>query len=195
MRPFLAVAQTTLRHPDTSEQYPFLGLFTTVDLPRGSFLGFYSGEFRSGTYHGKNSYVFQLSDVHIRPKQTRKGVDAAKYPLAMCNEPPPGRRANVFTSEISRAKDAIPTLPVGAKIAALGFFTCEDVARGQELFVHYGNAYDRRHYANPKGVSDLLTLVGGKGFIKKGERETPVHMIRAFGLHPYIDGECYDEYE
>ena len=69
IRPFLAVAQTTLRDPTNGEQYPFMGLYAGRDLPKGTFLGFYSGDIKDGDYNGKDSYVFQLSDVYIKPKK------------------------------------------------------------------------------------------------------------------------------
>lgn len=192
VRPFLAVAQTTLHGPDGT-RYPFMGLFTTVDLPKGSFLGFYSGEFKEGEYRGKDSYVFQLSDVYIKPRKTRRGVDAARYPLAMCNEPRPGETASVAVVEFSTARDVITSLPPSTKIAALGFFTCRDVRGGEELSVHYGTRYHRGHYANPDDV-DPLRLVGKPGRLLKAERQTPRHMAAAFG-HFYVDRECYIEYE
>ena len=193
IRPFLAVAQTTLRDPTSGEQYPFMGLYAGMDLPKGTFLGFYSGDIKDGDYTGKDSYVFQLSDVYIKPRKTRKGVDPVRYPLAMCNEPRPGETANVTTIEFSSAKDVIATLKPKTKIAALGFYTCRDVQGGEELFVHYGKRYHRGHYANPDGL-DPLDLVGKPGKLLKTERETPMQMAATFGLF-YVDKECYVEYE
>lgn len=192
VRPFLAVAQTTLQHPGTGARYPFHGLFTTVDLPAGAFLGFYNGVFKEGTYRGKDSYVFSTSDMYVKPKKTRGTVLGAAYPLAMANEPPRGSQANVMVVEFSRADGVVPQLPRKTRISALGFYTCRTVRAGEELFVHYGSAYYRGHYDNPHGVEDL---VGAPCSIKKAQRERPVDMAAAFGLQPYVPPECFVEYE
>lgn len=193
IRPFLATAQTTLRDPSTGEQYPFQGLYTTSDLPAGAFLGFYNGTFKDGSdYGGRNAYVFSLSYMHIIPRKTRGRVDARQYPLAMCNEPPPGTNASVAAVEHSNAAGVIPHLPPRTPIAALGFYTCRPVRAGDELFIHYGLDYHRGHYANPDGHTDARMLVGRPGFIRKRDRETPAQMAAHFGLH-YVDRECYVE--
>jgi len=190
LRPFLSVAQTTLVHPDTNARYPFDGLFTTVDLPKGAFLGFYSGSFRDGEYRGRDAYVFSLSTVHVRPRKSRGRVDPTRYPLAMCNEPAAGTDANVSAVEFSKARDVIPRLPPNTDIAAVAFYTCRAVKAGAELFVHYGGAYDRRHYVGYDPVADPATLVGRPCKVLKREREMPADMMRRFGLH-YVDPECY----
>lgn len=196
LRPFLAVAPTTLADPATGRPYPFSGLYTTVDLPKGAFLGFYNGVFKDGSYGGRDAYVFSLSEVHIRPgrprgKKSSGAVDPLRHPLAMCNEPPVGTRANVCAVEMTRAKDTLPGLPAKTRISALAFFTCRPVAGGQELFVHYGPQYHRGHYTPPPG-SDAV--VGEACYVAKPERETPMQMMQHFGLL-YVDPECYVVHE
>lgn len=194
LRPFLAVSQTTLKHPATHERYPFYGLFTTVDLPKGSFLGFYSGVFRDGEFRGRNAYVFSLSNAYIRPKKVKGQIDPTRYPLAMCNEPPVSTDANVCAVEFSKARGVIPQLPPTSSISALAFYTCRAVRAGEELFVHYGAHYDRSHYALYDDVDDPLELVGRPCKTLKAERELPMDMMQRFGLL-YVDKECYAELE
>ena len=190
IRPFLVFGRTALRDPETQEQYPFHGVFAGMDLPAGSFLGFYNGTFRDGEYRGKDAYTFSLSDMHIRPKKTKGAVDPTRYPLAMLNEPPPNVQANVFAIEFSKADGVLPFLAKRQSIAALGFYTCRRVAGGEELYVNYGSKYFRGHYKNPEGVAPN-SLVGPACMLKKNERETPAQMMEAFGLH-YVDKECYE---
>lgn len=204
IRPFLAVAQTTLRAPDGDARLPFNGLFTTVDLPAGAFLGFYSGTFRdlpAAGYRGRNHYAFSASDQYVVPRATLRSpegertVDPARYPLAMCNEPARGRAANVAVKEHTRAgAGVLPHLPTRTPIVALGFYTCRAVRAGEELFVHYGKAYTRTHYPNPTGLpaEELHKLVGAPCAPPR-ERETPQQMWQAFfpGTQMRPDGECY----
>jgi hypothetical protein len=192
LRPFLAVAQTTLTDPTTGECYPFNGLYTTVNLPKGSFLGFYNGDFEDGEFRGRDSYVFSLSNVHIRPQKVKGRIDSTRYPLAMCNEPPVSTVANVHVYEFSKAKGVIPQLKPTADVSALAFYTGRDVKGGAELFVHYGSHYDRSHYALYDQTENPLALVGRPCKTLKAERELPMDMMRHFGLM-YVDRECYVE--
>lgn len=198
LRPFLAVARTTLTSPVTGNQYPFHGLYATVDLPKGSFLGFYNGTFRHAGergYTGKDSYVFTTSNEYIVPKKTKGRVDPTRYPLAMLNEPPPGTTANVTAVEFVTAQHVIPQLAPRTKIAAIGFFACRAVAAGEELFVHYGARYNRRHYENPHDLPHD-ELVGKSCTLLKKERERPTDMTALFGLsHAHVDPECFVVYE
>ena len=194
LRPFLAVAQTTLKNPKTGKRYPFNGLFTTVHLRKGSFLGFYSGAFKDGEFRGRDAYVFSLSNVYIQPTKVKGRIDATRYPLAMCNEPPPSTDANVCAVEFSKARGVIPQLPPNTDISALAFYTCRDVKGGEELFVHYGSRYDRSHYDLYKKTANPLNLVGRPCKTLKAEREMPIDMMRYFGLM-YVDPECYVELE
>lgn len=193
IRPFLAVAQTTLTDPDTKERYPFDGLFAGRNIPAGGFLGFYNGNFKDGTYRGKGAYTFQLSDMYVMPKPDRRTgtVSSAEYPLAMCNEPPPGTTANVVQRELSTARHVIPQLPAKTGIAALGFYVCRDIRAGEELFLHYGTRYNRNHYkAHSNGE-----VVGAAGKIKVQFMELPTLMMEHFGLQPYVPPDCFREYE
>ena len=197
VRPLLAVAQTTLTSPVTGEAYPFLGLYATVDLPKGSFLGFYNGTFREIAKRDttRDGYVFATSNERITPRKTKGRVDPARYPLAMLNEPPPGTTANVTAVEFVTAQHVIPQLPPRTKIAAIGFFTCRFVAAGDELFVHYGAFYDRRKYENPHHLP-ADQLVGAPCTLLKKEREHPTDMAAMFGLsHARVDDECFVVYD
>ena len=188
------VGRTSLTDPSTGEQYPFMGLFSGIDLPAGAFLGFYNGKIKDGEYRGRDSYTLNVGSVHIKPPKKKGGVDPVKYPLAMINEPPTGTDANAFIVDFSKAKDVIPSLPKGQDIAAIGFYTCRAIKGGEELFVNYGTDYYRGKYPNPHNLEDLSKLVGGGCKLKKGERETPMQMMALFGLF-YVDKECYVELE
>lgn len=195
IRPFLAVAQTTLHDPETGNRYPFNGLFAGQFLPKGSFLGFYNGDFKDGHFKGKaGAYVFQMSDMFIVPRKKNKTISSFEYPLAMCNEPEPGSVANVTQHEFTKAKDVVPQLAKGSKIAALGFYACKDIPAGQELFLHYGNAYDRSHYktASPH---ERGQIVGHRCTLLKSEKESPLQMMTKYGLHPFVPQDCFREYE
>ena len=183
VRPFLAVSQTTLRGPD-GERLPFKGLFATRALPKGAFLGFYNGTFKEGSYGGRNSYVFSLSDFHVIPRMQRGKVSEILDPLAMTNEPSASGQANVYAHEFSSANGVLPHLPGRTQIAAIGFFTCADVPAGSELFVHYGDKYSRADYPNPDELPDHL-LVGKACKLKKAERSFRRHDAR---LRPTLRG-------
>lgn len=198
VRPFLAVSQTTLGNPETGERYTFNGLFTTRSVPTGGFLGFYNGKM---TDHGTKRavrggrYTFSTSSLTIRPPSGKGGiVDVYRYPLAMANEPLPGTVSNACVVELTQAKENIPQLPGKTSIEALGFFATRPIPAGEEIFIHYGKDYDRSHYANPSSLPSL-SLVGKASSVKKTDRETPERMMIEFGLHPFVDRECFVELE
>jgi hypothetical protein len=187
IRPFLSISQTTLTDPRTGERYPFKGLFTSAPLPRGSFLGFYNGEYMEGGYRGKkNSYTMSTSLGVFVPKVVRGKVDGRKYPLAMINEPAVGEQANVVIAEFHKAKGVVPQLHPKQSIDAIGFYTSEDVPAGRELFAHCGYAFGRAGYQ-----------VGTRGRpLRVSERETPQDMARAFHFqHFTVPEDCFEEYE
>lgn len=191
VRPFLAVSQTLLSNPVTGERYPFQGLFTVRDLPKGAFLGFYNGTWKEGLYRGKDSYTFSTSTAYVRPNKRKGGVvDPYEHPLAMCNEPPFGTQATVVAIEFSRAKDVLPQLPSKTEVAALGFYTCTPVKAGSELYLHYGPRFHRGNYPG-----DETKVVGTPCKILKADRETPLEMMRKNGIHPLVPKECFLEFE
>ena len=220
VRPFFKIAQTTLRDPD-GYRYPFLGAFTSKDLAAGTLLGFYNGSFRqqgSRGYTGRNPNVFSTSDFHIIPKYSgapnenssdddepldarhaRKmralATNAAScYPLATVNEPPPGHVANVMAVEIRTAKDFILDLPPRTTISALAYYTTRPVVTNEELFVHYGPGYSRRHYENPDDRNPR-DLVGKASYIKKQHRETVRDAVQQHGpSFAHVPKECYTIY-
>lgn len=196
VRPFIVVSQTTLRDPETGERYPFNGLFAGQAIPKGGFIGFYSGDFKDGHYTGKaGAYIFQMSDMYITPKRRGKTISSFEYPLAMCNEPAPGTMANVTQHEFTKAKDVngwvIPQLNKSTKIAALGFYACRNIKAGEELFLHYGNKYNRNHYKSIPGND----IVGQPCTLKKEFKEMPLTMMLTYGLHPFVPEDCFREYE
>jgi len=201
VRPFLAVAPTMLRDGTTGERLPFDGLYTTQTLRRGAFLGFYNGDYKEvgeRGYRGKHDYVFHVSDGYFVPRRVRRGgalrVDPLKYPLAMLNEPPRGGHANVIAVEIASAAGAVPHLPPRTKISAVGFYACDDVPAGQELYVHYGARYHRGHYPNPDNLPHHELVGRACPKLNKPERETVEAMCRSFGLDPArvrVNADCF----
>ena len=111
IRPFLAVSQTTLHDPETGNRYPFNGLFAGQFLPKGSFPGFYNGDFKDGYFKGAVSTCSKCRICLLSwPKKIN---DIEFYILAMCNEPEPGSVANVTQHEFTKAKDVVPQLAKG----------------------------------------------------------------------------------
>ena len=193
IRPLLGVGQTTLSSPVTGQRFTFRGLYTLAPLRRGDFLGFYNGMFHDlpeAGYNGKDAYVMSASNEYIKPKKGRGGrVDPAKYPMAMINESPPARPANVTIHEFTSARGVIPQLPPKTAITALGFYACRDIAAGEELFVNYGKEYKRDHYENPRNLQPI-SLVGKACKLLKKNRQRPVDMAAEWGL-TWVDEECF----
>jgi hypothetical protein len=196
VRPFLAVSQTTLTNVN-GKRHPFHGLFTTLDIPKGGFIGFYNGEYHQTEkpYNGRDAYVFTTSDGYIKPSRKKKAVDPAAYPIAMMNEPRPSESANVCAVELSSAKNVIPHRKPSTKIGAVGVYACRKIKAGEEIFINYGRHYKRNHYDNPDGI-DPYKLVGPPCKILKEDREPVQQMQRAFGIEfVTVDPECYVLYE
>ena len=161
-----------------------MGMFAVEDLPAGSFLGFYNGVLKDGQPKRRNSYTLQLSNVYIQPKTRSRGVvSAMDHPLAMCNEPPPGQKSNVFVKDFAQARDVIPDLPPYTQISAAGFYTCRHVRAGEELYFHYGREYNREKYTRPNDEKDLSKLVGTACKpLKNSDLETPRQMAQRYNL-------------
>lgn len=198
VRPHVEVDQTTLRHPKTGKLYPFNGLKTRKAIPRGGFIGFYNGTFRDGTARKNGMYTFQLSYMYIEPQRGNEVVSGNEFPIAMCNEPGPGETANVmmreFGSNRHKNKDGtfskvIPQLTKTKKITALGYYACRDIAPDEELFIHYGDAYNRRGYKTDAEGN----VVGTSCNILVSELESPEDMMSSFGMNPFVPEDCFFE--
>lgn len=127
---------------------PFLGLHTALAIPKGGFVGFYTGTFRyvgdaERAVSSRSAYAMFTGLHVITPPGGAKRLKAATYPLALVNEPGPGTAANLVKRVYSRGAD----VGVACRdVDALAFHACRDVAAGEELFLHYGDVYDRELY-------------------------------------------------
>ena len=154
VREGLLVKRTHLSKGKT--RLPFHGLFATVDAPKYAFLGYYTGRFYDerassseededddASYAPPSHYAVNGSGYTVVPpgEHSARGVDARRYPLAMMNEPPAGRRAG---RSWSVAADAVPAWP-RPNAWACSRSTRARHSRGRGGHFYYGDAR-RRHY-------------------------------------------------
>lgn len=158
VREGLLVKRTHLSKGKT--RLPFHGLFATVDVPKYAFLGYYTGRFYDEraseededdddlSYAPPSHYAVNGSGYTVVPpgERSARGVDARRYPLAMMNEPPAGRRANATVVEWATAADAVPGVAPSQRVGVLAIHACAPIRAGEEVYFYYGDAYDRRHY-------------------------------------------------
>lgn len=199
VRPFLAVGPTTLTN-GKGKRVECNGLFATRPLKRGRLLGFYNGRFTDRYPDGDSilrKYVFNLSDdetmivprSRVDERTGKEFVDPTEYPLAMCNEPPPDEPPNVQTYELTRAGKYVTREGLSPKtpVVALLFFACSDVAAGDELFVSYGNEFDRDY---------PVSLAQPPPRLRVREQETVEDLVRTHGeCCKHVDEECFTTYE
>ena len=151
----VAIAQTLLTKTVRGkvQRLPFWGLFAIQDIPKYGFLGYYCGEFYEEDDPrlkrpplSKSHYKFNGSGFTVIPHETDGIVSPLRYPMAMVNEPPPGTTANVCIIEWGKAGQAIPQLPPRDNVMVIAMHATRAIRAGEELYIHYGNGYDRRHY-------------------------------------------------
>jgi len=150
----LGIARTLLRDKKGS-RLPFWGAFALEDLPKGAFLGFYSGTFydegevEEGLVSVPSShYSINASGFTVVPPSP---VTPDRYPMAMLNEPPDGVVASVALVEWTKRKQIDPSSPKSNEIVYnVAMHTSHAVAKGEELYFHYGKKYSRKHY--PRGT-------------------------------------------
>ena len=156
-RPGLFVHQTLLKKG--KQRLDFYGLFTSERIPKGAFVGYYTGTFYDEVWDDedreevanpppRSHYAVNGSGFTVVPdgEKDPRGVDPSLHPLAMMNEPPRGSVSNVFVVEWSHAKDAIPGIAPNTKVGVIAMHACRDIEAGEELYFYYGDLYDRRHY-------------------------------------------------
>ena len=115
----LGIARTLLRDKKGS-RLPFWGAFALEDLPKGAFLGFYSGTFydegevEEGLVSVPSShYSINASGFTVVPPSP---VTPDRYPMAMLNEPPDGVVASVALVEWTKRKQIDPSSPKSNEI-------------------------------------------------------------------------------
>ena len=119
-----------------------------VDIPKGSFVGFYTGTF--STEQVESLYAAQVDDMFIYPFADERAItvfDRNRRPLANMNEPLEHTHANccmIVQDFLPHEVLDVPHTEDSARFfRGLVCFTCEDVKKEQELTWHYG-----RHYAS-----------------------------------------------
>ena len=138
----------------TESQVAGYGVFAIQPIPQGAIVGGYPGLPR--TAKGMlakvrraprcQQYVFQISsDLWLDPTDNTGSLSSkligfmpfwtTDISMAYVNEPPVGQTVNV---EISDATDS--------KNPDLQFVTTQNIDPGQELFIDYGNVYNRSSY-------------------------------------------------
>lgn len=110
-------------------------------LAKGTFLGFYSGRLVPLKYlRARDSHIAMEIDGTDFAVVRASEEDIIGY----INEPPPGQLANVMTRTLH--------LPCGNAVA---YFAAEDIPKLTELWVHYGDFYDRDYEVGRKAtISD-----------------------------------------
>lgn len=110
---------------------PFDGLFTRAALKKGDFLGFYCGRVVRDKYDEYDDTTYAMTIF--------KGVsiiaDPAKHKLALINEPPVGKTANVYIEAYVSDTDL-------GRLQAIALYAARDVRKAEELYLHYGPAYE-----------------------------------------------------
>ena len=87
------VSQTTFRKRNV--EVTEYSLVATQDIPVGTFLGFYTGEFSQNVR--ESMYAAQLNHIHIYPFANEESItfrERELRPLANMNEPLKGKHAN-----------------------------------------------------------------------------------------------------
>lgn len=200
--PGLLVKRTRLKKG--KRRLDFHGLFTTHDLPAYTFLGYYAGHFYDEAASSDDEdpadppppshYAVNGSGYTVVPpgERTARGVDPRVYPLAMMNEPPRGTASNVDVVEWTTAKDAVPGVPPSTRVGVLAVHTCRAVAAGEELYFHYGDAYDRRHYGRrPYNVGRKCDPIGRQ---RVPAEQRPRQVLLRLGVERIPRDEAYIEF-
>lgn len=126
-------------------------LRATQNIPTGTFLGFYTGEYT--TYSRKSMYAAQvLYNTYIYPFPNEENITSEQRkakPLANMNEPQKNTNANCCMIVQDFALNEVQQIPdhIVAKnprfFRGLACFTCTDVKIGEELTWYYGKMYEQ----------------------------------------------------
>lgn len=140
----LYVSKTRLRMA-SGQLYDFWGLFCHNDIPKGGFIGMYSGIWihSDGAFPFGNRYAIEVaSSLLVAPPGQRP--DPQQYPIAMANEPAPGTVANATLREWAfdrRDVAQIPTKVLDHMFHGTGLLACELIPRNTEIRWFYGDTY------------------------------------------------------
>lgn len=126
------------------------GMFTRVPIPEGAAIGPYEGDiytfkrfkqFSQEIRDAISLYAFEITDDKnqmILVDPTNDGVEWKPTKLrlmASCNESPKGGCDNVVPIRIDKK--------MGAPSAGVYFVAARNIKQDEELFVYYGDGYDR----------------------------------------------------
>lgn len=159
----LYIAQTTLTDAN-GQRLNEMGLFTSVPLNPGAFVGLYNGHWwdvdayeaipqaqklRLDRYSISTSGD-QDGEIVVSPPLTGERPNPQIYPLSMSNEPSALSQANCVLQEYSFLldevdvdPDAVPEERQTDEFIGAGLMICRRVGKNRELYWHYGNAYPR----------------------------------------------------
>ena len=154
-----------------------LGLFSSVDIARGTVIGFYTGEALSSRAYmqlpgrgQRDLYAITLPAIDneptiLSPSLTGTGsVDPHRFPLACANEPPRKRNANMVVRVLILQKrdlqrqglEEFVSFRDKTKLHCVAFVACRSIRAGEELTWHYGAGYDPHRVGYSVGKSCSL---------------------------------------
>ena len=127
-------------------------LIANMDLEKGTFLGFYTGEFT--TEQKSSIYSAQVDDILIYPFENEQNITEEERnlrPFANMNEPKVNRFANCCMIPQDFLHNEVSNVPAHEMHAhffrGLACFTCDNITKGEELTWYYGKSYEshRQH--------------------------------------------------
>ena len=120
------------------------GLVAKKDIPSGTFLGFYTGDFRND--ERESLYSAKVDNVYIYPFSNESAISLSereRHPFASMNEPQTGTHANCcMIIQDFDCNEVTQVDPNARFYRGLACFTCTDVKESDELTWHYGKAYE-----------------------------------------------------
>jgi len=142
-----------------------MGLFAARDIPAGSLMGPYRGQitlestfnrdvppelrarinrYAFSTTNVKNPGVYVLDPTWGTGMWSPEPSPGRRNMVAAANEPPFGTRANVRARWVSNEGGLDPYQD--PNVLCIFFEACHEIRAGSEIFVRYGEVYDRQGY-------------------------------------------------
>lgn len=142
-------------------------LVATRDIPIGTFLGFYSGEFDLSI---RNSlYAAKLDNFHIYPFPDEDNISEeqrSQRPFANMNEPNIHEFANccMIVQDFAHTEienvSYIPNFEAARFFRGLACFSCAEIKSGESLTWHYGPSYEshrqQQHYVAGRQCKKII---------------------------------------
>jgi len=162
-RPDLYVAKTRLI-TGNGPLYDFWGLFCHNHIARDAFIGMYAGTWihSDEVFPFGSRYALEVaSSLLVAPPGQRP--DPQRYPIAMANEPAPGKSANATMREYTFGRHDVSNIPahiVEDVFHGVGLVACEDILRDTEILWYYGPSYAglRNYPVNSIGCDTTSTI-------------------------------------